>query len=414
MSKLYYDRSTCRLCNSVNLESALPLAATPIGDKYLPPERKDETLETIPLDLFLCGDCGHLQTGAVVNPEAIYKHYLSRPAAVNPVLSGAYQEYAEDIITRLQPSPNSLIVEIGSNDGAFLNFFKGKGLRVLGVDPAENLAAAATANGVETIPTFFSSELAGEIKQDKGQASVFITNFAYANMDDLDDVTAGIRELLSPGGVFMFETNYRLDVFQKDLLETINHEHLSYFAVKPLQSFFEKRGMELIGVERVPSKGGSIRCTVQHLGGPHPMSPGVEQLIADENAQGLYDVGFYKQCGTHVRSVREELGGILADATAQGKTVAGYGTSIGATIFIYQLQLGETLRFLVDDDPYRQSLVSPGYHIPVVSAQALSEQQPGYVLILAPLYAKQIMEKNQSYLDQGGRFVVVWPQVQVV
>jgi len=414
MNQLFYTRTTCRLCDSKDLQLAMDLIATPVGDKYLPPERTEETKDLIPLDLYLCSACGHLQTGAVINPEVIYKHYLSRPAAVNPTLSGAYQEYAQDIVDRYKPTKENLIVELGSNDGAFLNFFNQKGIRVLGVDPAENLAAAATSIGVETLPTFFSTELSNQIKKDKGDASVVITNFAYANMDDLNDVTEGIRNLLGADGVFSFETNYRVDVFQKDLLETVNHEHLSYFSVKTLDSFFKSQGMELINVEQVPSKGGSIRCTAQLAGGPHGRNAAVDQLIANEESLSLYDVAFYQSCADHVNAVRSKLATVLADVTSGKKTAAGYGTSIGATIFIYQLGLGEMLQFLVDDDPYRQSLVSPGYHIPVVSGQSLADEKPDYVLILAPLYAKQIIEKNQAYVDAGGKFVVVWPEVEVI
>lgn len=392
----------------------MDLIATPVGDKYLPPERREETKDLIPLDLYMCSACGHMQTGAVINPEVVYKHYLSRPAAVNPTLSEAYQEYAQNIVDRYDPTKENLIVELGSNDGAFLNFFNQKGLRVLGVDPAENLAAAATSIGVETLPTFFSTELSKQIKKDKGEASVVITNFAYANMDDLNDVTEGIRNLLASNGVFSFETNYRLDVFQKDLLETINHEHLSYFSVKPLDTFFKAHGMQLINVEKVPSKGGSIRCTAQLAGGPHPRAKAVDKLILNEEAMSLYDVSFYQSCANHISSVRSEMATVLADVASGKKAAAGYGTSIGATIFIYQLGLGEMLQFLVDDDPYRQSLVSPGYHIPVVSGQSLADEKPDYVLILAPLYAKQIMEKNRAYTDAGGNFVVVWPEVKII
>jgi len=413
MSDLYRNRSMCRLCESEELQLVLPLVPTPVGDKYLPSERRDETRQTIPLDLYMCRSCGHLQTGAVVNPSFIYKHYLSRPAAVNSVLSDAYQEYAEHILTRFKPTQGSLIVEIGSNDGAFINFFRGRGISVLGVDPAENLAETATKGGIETIPTFFSSEVAKEIKKNRGDASAVVANFMYANVDDLDDLTRGIRALLTPDGVFMFETNYRVDVFQKDLVETVNHEHLSYFSVKPLQTFFARHDMELIDVKRVPSKGGSIRCTAQLSGGPHEVSMEVEKLIAYEEDLGIYDGEFYRPCGSHIQSVREELQQILSDFKSQDKIMAGYGTSIGATIFIYQLGLSEYLKFLVDDDPYRQNLVSPGYHIPVVPAKALFDERVDYVLILAPLYSEKIMSKNQAYKEQGGHFIVIWPEVKV-
>jgi hypothetical protein len=413
MGALYYERKTCRMCLSEDLQMAMPLNPTPIGDKYLPPEKGEESRDLVPLDLLLCGQCGNMQTGAIIDPEVIYGHYLSRPSAVNPTLTGAYKEYAESVVERNNLGKDDLVVEMGSNDGAFLNFYKGLGIPVLGVDPAQNLAAAATEIGVETIATFFSEKVGGEVREKHGPASVFIANFVFANIDDLDDVVKGIRALLADDGVFMCESNYRIDVFQKFLIETINHEHLTYFAVKPLQTFFARHEMELINVEHVPSKGGSLRFTVQHQGGSRAVDSSVKEHIDKEEALGLYDLAFYQGHIDKIESVKNELRQLMEEFKGQGKTFAGYGTSIGATILIYQLGLGEYLKFLVDDDPYRQGLVSPGYHIPVVSAQALADEKPEYVLILAPLYAEPIMNKNQDYIDRGGHFVNIWPEVKV-
>ncbi len=413
MNQIYYNRSTCRLCESNNLTETLKLEPTPVGDKYLPVERSKENRQLVPLGLFLCKVCGHIQTGSVVYPDNIYVHYLSRPAAVNPVLSEAYRSYGEDIISRYKPNPENLIVEIGSNDGAFLKFFKDNGFPVIGIDPAANLAESASQIGINTLPTFFTYEISQDIKKKYGLASVFIANFVYANIDNIIDATQGIRNLLDKEGVFIFETNYRLDVFQKDLIETINHEHLSYFSIAPLQKFFDDQGMELIEVQRVPSKGGSIRCTVQLSGGSRKVDKSVQDLISIEHKTEMYSSDFYTKCGNHIKSVREDMKPILDEITEYGYTLAGYGTSIGATILIYQLGLGKVMSFLVDDDPYRQNLVSPGYNLPVLSSKSIYDNNPEYVAILAPLYAKQIMSNNERYLRQKGKFLNVWPNVNV-
>jgi SAM-dependent methyltransferase len=413
MSFTYYERKVCRLCHSEQMEMAMPLNPTPIGDRYLPEDRKEETRENIPLDLFLCADCGHLQVGAIINPNLIYDHYLSRPAAVNSVLSDAYRGYAQSIVERYQPGVESLIVEMGSNDGAFLNFFKERGIPVLGVDPAQNLAEVATKNGVPTITTFFAEAVAEDIVREHGNASVFIANFVFANIDDVDDVIKGVCKVLARDGVFMFETNSRVDIFQKFLIEAINHEHASYFAVKSLQTFLARHGLELINVEHMPAKGGALRYSAQFAGGPHAVQSAVEDYVRQEEELGVYTTEFYQECDGKIRSVREEMGGRLAAWKKEGKTFAGYGTSIGATILIYQLGLGTYLDFLVDDDPYRQNLVSPGFHIPVVSAEQLHEQRPDYVVILAPLYAESIMHKNKDYADKGGHFINIWPDMTV-
>ena len=412
MSDVFKIRSTCRLCESGDLTSVLDLLPTPIPDKYLPTDRAGESRELIPLDLLLCGVCGNLQTSAVIDPSVIYTHYLSRPAAVNPVLSSGYQGYAENVVKRYGVGKDDLVVEMGSNDGAFLSFFKDQGASVLGVDPARNLAEVAARSGIETLSTFFSSEVSERIRKERGEAKAVIANFVYANIDNVIDVTMGVRNLLAPDGIFSFETNYRVDVFQKDLIETINHEHLTYYSVKPLRDFFDRLGMQLLTVERVPSKGGSIRCVAQLEGGPYAVSDTVKELIDMEMQNGVYQASFYEPCRSHITSVREEMR-VFVQEIGEASPIAGYGTSIGATILIYQLGLGKVLDFLVDDDPYRQNLVSPGYHIPVQGPQTLIDQHAGHALILAPLYAEQIMKKNQPYIEQGGKFVGIWPEVKI-
>ena len=410
---LFHNRSTCRLCASKDLKLAMAMIPIPVGDKYLPAEQQDETRETIPLDLYLCNGCGHLQLGAVANPDAVFKHYLSRPAAVNPGLSDAFKEYAQGILSDIGPGKDNLIVEIGSNDGAFLNFFKEHGMRVLGVDPAFNLAEAATSMGIPTLPVFFDSGVAQTIMQEHGPATAIVTNFTLASVDDLDDFTRGVAEMLSADGIFMFETQYRVDGFQRHLLETLNNEQLSIFSVKPLDVYFRRQGLELIDVRHMPSKGGSIRCTVQKAGGKRAISPTVQEHLSLEERLGVYDLDFYQPCASHVQTARKEIAQVLSPIKAQGEIVAGYGTSIGATMLAYQLGLGDAIEFFVDDDPYRQNLVSPGYHIPVLAPQALLEKKPDYVLIMAPLYAEQIINKNKAYLDQGGHFITVWPEVEI-
>ena len=414
MNKIHYKRLNCRLCESTDLELTLNLKPTPIGDRYLAIKEPEINSLLVPLDLYLCDSCGHLQTGSIIDPKQIYLHYLSRPAAINKNLSESYSQYCHQILRLYNPTPKRLILEIGSNDGTFLKFFKERGFNVVGVDPATNLSESASIIGIPTIPKFFNEQLAHEIKNSHGKASVMIANFVYGNIDNIIDTTRGIRNLLSDDGIFIFETNYRLDVFEKHLIESINNEHLSYFSVAPLKTFFNSQGLQLINVARVSSKGGSIRCTVQLDGGPRKVNKNVEDLIALEHASGLYNKRFYNSCSSNIDSVKNKLHQILELDLKKDLSLAGYGTSIGATTLIYQLDLGDIISFLVDDDPYRQNLFSPGYNIPVLSPTAIKVNKPEYVAILAPLYAKNIINKNIRFLTEGGKFIKVWPSVDVI
>ncbi|HEX6513869.1 MAG TPA: class I SAM-dependent methyltransferase, partial [Chloroflexota bacterium] len=404
---------TCRLCSSPDLQVALPLVPTPMGDKYVPYERRHEVVDELPLDINICGNCGHLQTSVVANPIVLYKHYLSRPAAVNAGLSDLFRSYCEDLLERFIPKDGGFAVELGSNDGIFSRFLQDRGVKTLGVEPALNLAEQATQAGVRTIPDFFSSELAGRIRAEDGPANVVVANHMLANVDDADDFMKGVRGLLAPEGIFAMQTFYMRDVLQKKLLENFNHEHLSYFYVRSLSLFFERHGMQLFDVQHVPAKGGSIRLFAQLKGGSRAVKPVVHEMIAEEERLGMPHAETYAEIKDFIAGTREQLQRLLGPCRTSGQTVAAYGTSIGATTFTYQYGLGDLIQFYVDDDSYRQNLVSPGLHIPVVAPNALLERKPEYVIMLAPLYADQIIAKNEAYLDQGGTFVLIWPEFAI-
>jgi hypothetical protein len=234
-----------------------------------------------------------------------------------------------------------------------------------------------------------------------------------ANVDDLDAFTQAIRSVLASDGVFVFETGYGASLVQQDLLDNIYHEHLSYFSVKPLIPFFRRNRLELVDVEHVESKGGSIRGLVQLAGGLRPVSPSLAELVAQETAAGVDRVEAFEGFSARMDTVRKELSNLLGGLKAQGKTIAGYGASVGVTTLNYYLDLSGLLSFTVDDNPLRQGLYSPGHHIPVLSPEVLYTRKPDHVLILAWRYAESIMKKNQAFLEQGGHFIVPLPSIVV-
>jgi len=316
-----------------------------------------------------------------------------------------FRQYAKSLQDTIEPPAGSLVVEIGSNEGALLKPFKAWGYRVLGIDPALEIARQATESGIETLPTYFAADLAQDIKKKYGMASLIVANNVFANIDDLSDVVAGIKTLLAADGVFVLETSYWLDVVQKVLLDTIFHEHLTYFSVKPLRSFFERNGMQLIDVVHVPTKGGSIRCTVQLSEGKRAVSSSVPQQIGREEHAGLFTHERYKVYADQINNAKEKLLADLRKLKSQGKTIAGYGAAVGLTTVIYHFGLGEMLDFLVDDNKDKHNTYSPGLHLPTLPSNALNERKPDAVVILAWRYADAIIDKNQQYLAQGGRFI---------
>jgi SAM-dependent methyltransferase len=401
-------RDTCRLCGSPDLEMVLPLAATPVGDAYVPVAHLDKLQPTYPLDLWLCRSCGLTQLVEIVDPTILYVEYVYY-TSISLGLVEHFKSYAADVLSRVQPEHGTLVVDIGSNDGTLLDAFQQRGHRVLGIDPARDVAKRANERGVETMNTFFSAQLARELRRDRGSAAVVTANNVFANIDDLGDICDGILELLAPDGVFVMETSYLGPVVEHCLLETVFHEHLSYFSLKPLIPFFERRGMEVIEAQRQPTKGGSLRLTMQHRGGGRPVSASVREVLAYEEALGLHSPTVFQALAGRLARVKTELLEQLRALKSEGKTIAGYGASVGVVTLLYEWELDGLLSFLVDDHVRKQGTFSPGQHIPVYSPEALYERSADVVLVLAWNYADPIMAKHPRF---QGNFLIPLPEVR--
>ncbi len=413
MSAPFSPRATCRLCGAGRLQLALPLAPTPLGDHFVAAERLDQLQEAYPLDLMLCGDCGNVQLQHVVNPEIIYRQY-TYTSSVSLGLVEHFQRYADAVLQRVDPPPGSLVVEIGSNEGAMLRAFQQRGLTTLGVDPAREIARRATAAGIETLPSYFTAEVAQTIREQRRPAAIVIANNVIANIDDLGAVMEGLRTLLAPQGVFVMETSYCLDVVHDALLDTIFHEHLTYFSVRPLAPFFRRHGMELIDAQRVATKGGSLRVTAQPAGGARPVASAVAELMELEARNDLHRLEAYQTLAARLDRRKCELHDLLGSWKAQGKTIAAYGAAVGLTTMIYQFGLGKFLSFIVDDNPAKHHLYSPGLHLPTLPSEALYQRKPDYVVVLAWRYVDSIVKRHQAFLAQGGQFVTPLPEIGLI
>ncbi len=325
-----------------------------------------------------------------------------------------FEDYAATVIDRFSPPADGLVLDIGSNDGTLLRFFQNAGMTVLGIDPAKEIAATATAEGIETLPSFFTPSLAREIVEAHGKAAVVTANNVFAHADDLKSIAEGIAAMLAPGGVFVFEVSYLVDVFEDVLFDTIYHEHMAYHAVGPLQRFFKSIGLELFAAERIPSHGGSLRGYVQLADGPHQDDGSVGNLLAVERSLGLDSSATLLDFGARIDKLGQTFTGVIRELQAAGKTIAGYGAPAKATTLLYHFGIAPgTLEFIVDDSPLKQGLYSPGLHIPVVPAEILLEKQPDILVILAWNFAEVIMEKNAAFAKKGGRFLVPVPEVRL-
>lgn len=413
MVTAFRNRTACALCESPSLGAALSLAATPPANEFVPAREAGKPQDRFPLDVLLCGKCGHLQLGCVVDPERLFRDYVY-VSGTSPVFVDHFRGYAEGTIRRFRLGASSFVFEIGSNDGTLLKQYQQLGItNVLGIDPATKIAAAASEAGVPTLEGFFSPASARTIVQEKGRADLIVANNVFAHAEDLRSIAEGVRELLQPHGAFVFEVSYLRDVVDKLLFDTIYHEHLSFHAVRPLTDFFARLGMRLFDVERIGTHGGSIRCYVGRDDSPHQISSAVGAAIADEERAGLFSPDTYRtfkqRIGARAAQLRQRLDAI----PDRRQTVAGFGAPAKLTTLMYEFGIGaDDVGFIIDDSPWKQGLFTPGKHIPVVSADALATKAPAYCIVFAWNFAEPIIRKHADYRARGGRFIVPLPDFQ--
>ncbi|WP_316189831.1 class I SAM-dependent methyltransferase [Bradyrhizobium sp. SZCCHNS1054] len=407
-------KTNCRLCGSTSLDHVLPIRPSAIGDAFVPAERLSEPQELYPLDCYLCLECGHLQNIDVVNPEILFRDYTYR-TSVSLGLVEHFKRYAQTIISTLAIPKGSIVVEMGSNDGSLLKAFKAKGMRVQGIDAARNIASAATADGIPTIPDFFTTDLAARIRAVQGPAALFCANNVFAHVDNMSDVIRGIRLLLADDGAFVFEVSYIVDMIDNMVFDTIYHEHVSHHALIPLESFLSKHDMSLFHVGRTATKGGSIRAFAQPKStGMRPRSKELSELISEEERRGITKPQIYRDWFVAIEHRKRSALAYLDSAIGDGKLIAAYGASTTTTTLLYHFELEGRIKFIVDDNPGKHGSFSPGAHIPVLPPDELATRKPDVVVILAWIYAEQILERNQAHLHSGIKFLIPLPTPRIV
>jgi len=402
---------SCRLCDGDDLREVLALTPTPAGDHYLPSERHPEKLPVFPLSLFQCATCGHVQLGGVVDPAYLYREYIYTTDS-SLGLAEHFRDYAQKTVEKLSLKPGALVVELGSNDGTLLRAFQSLGMRVAGVDPARDIARRATESGIPTISEFFTSGVAAQILAKEGPADLVIANNVMANVSSPGEVVSAVRQILAPHGVFVFETGYLRYLAEDCVFDNIYHEHIDYYALRPLVRFFSSLGMELFDVHVSESKGSSIRCYVSLNAEKRPVASIIPQLIAREKECRYQEPEPYAALAGKLQETKFQLLRILDRERLAGRAAAGFGASVGVTTVLYHFDLGSRISYLVDDNPTRQGLFSPGLGLPVSSPDVLcSDHRPDLVLILAWRYAAQIMAKHVRYSHEGGRILQMLPEV---
>lgn len=406
--------SLCRLCKSSDLRSVLKLKDTPPANAFVKEVKRHIKQKEYPLELFFCMDCAHLQLTEIIEPGELFENYVY-VSGTSSVFRNHFKKYAIDIVERYNPSKNQYILDIGSNDGTLLKFFKKMGYSVIGIDPAKEIAKKACEEGITTINDFFNLQTANKIKDKYSKASLITANNVFAHCDDLTGITEAVSNLLCPDGIFVFEVSYLVDVYQKTLFDTIYHEHLAYHSVTPLIKFFENKKMTLIDVFKVDTHGGSIRCVVKNCIDKKEINYSVKEFVELEKSLKFNKIDTFVDFSKKIDARKNELYDLLLKIKARNKTIAGFGAPAKATTLMYEFGLNnDILDFIVDDSPLKQGLYSPGLHIPIFSSSYIETFKPDYLLILAWNFSDSIIKNNKKFHEAGGKFIIPLPNLEVI
>jgi len=403
----------CRACGAPDRVLILDLGIQPLANNLLRPEDLGKPEPRFPLRLAVCPRCWLVQITDLVPPVTLFSEYLYFSSFSDAMLRHARQA-AERYIREFGLGRDSFVVEIASNDGYLLQNFVAAGVPCLGIEPAANIARVARQKGIETLEAFFGLALARRLVAEGRSADLVLGNNVFAHAPDINDFVAGLATLLRPGGRVILEFPYGVDFIERTEFDTIYHEHVFYFTLTPLEPLFERHGLEIFHVERIPIHGGSLRLFAGRKG-EHAVTPSVAELRTEEDRRGVGSLDFYQGFAGRVARLKTELCNLLQELKRRGYRLAAYGAAAkGSTLLNYYGIGRETLDFVVDRSPYKQGRLMPGVHLPIRPPHALLEDRPDYTLLLAWNFADEILAQQAAYRQAGGRFILPIPEVRVV
>lgn len=404
----------CRACGAGGLTPILSLGDTPLANALLTKEQLDQPERRYPLDLVLCTACSLAQITATVPGEELFGEYLYFSSFSDTMLQHA-RSLVERVIAERKLVRNNRVVEIASNDGYLLQYYKQAGVEVLGVEPARNIARVAEGKGIPTVCEFFGADVATRLAKEGKRADVIHAHNVLAHVADLNGVVKGFATLLAPGGVAIVEAPYVKELIDRTEFDTIYHEHLCYFSLTALDKLFRRHELTISNVEAVAIHGGTLRIFATLSRDNVPASDAVRALLAEEVEWGVGDPVSYREFSDNVKGIRAQLRSVLGGLKEGGRSIAAYGASAkGSTLLNYAGIGAETLDFVADRSTVKHGRYTPGTHLPIYSAEKLLQAMPDYVLLLTWNFAEEILAQQAEYRAKGGRFVIPIPDVRLV
>lgn len=404
----------CRICHSPKLIEFFSLGVMPPPNLF--PKNRPQSLKKepfYPLAICLCQNCGLVQLKHTVNPNIMFNDYIYVTAASKTMVNH-FENLAKDIMGKIKTYSKPLIVDIGSNDGTLLEQFLKYKVKVLGIDPAKNLARLATSKGIETIASYFNQPTSGKVKSKFGKAKVITAANVLAHVGNLHDFLEAVENLLDADGIFVAEFPYLIDLLDKNEIDTIYHEHISYFSIKPLLLLFGIHNLEIFDVKRLNVHGGSIRLFIRHKQKADD-DPRVKRLLKLERSLSLDDPKIYYNFAKKANLKRQKIVNFLNKLKYNNRRIVGYGAAAKGNVLLNFANIGkETIDYIVDSTSQKQGRLTPGTHIPIFPESKLLNDMPNYALILAWNFADEIIRKNSQYRRQGGKFILTMPDIKII
>ena len=393
-------------------ETFLDLGALPLANALLTADAALSREPRYPLRLRLCRDCLLVQLESTVEPERLFTHYVFF-SSYSQTWMAHCAAYVERVCERLRLTPASNVVEIGSNDGHLLRMLQRRGIPVLGIEPAANIAAMAEADGVPTEVAFFNAETARGIRG-RFPADLIVANNVFAHVPEIDSFVQGLALLLKPGGAVTIEVPHILRMIQELQADTIYHEHVFYFSLRSIETALSRHGLSVYDLELLPTHGGSLRIYAAHEDG-RSASDAVFLTRKAERDAGLYNIETYREFADAVAAMKPKLAEFFSSAAHEGRRIVGYGASAKAVGLLNLAGSGaRMLDYVVDRSPYKQGLLIPSAHLPIYAPERVFETRPDYLLILAWNIKDEVMEQMSGIHGWGGRFVIPVPEPKIV
>ena len=404
--------TSCRSCGHAELRRVLDLGRVPLANALLTAEQLREPEDRFPLELYFCPQCALVQIGETVPPERLFRDYAYASSFSDTMLAHA-RTLVETMVDRRNLGADSLVIEAASNDGYLLQFYLERGIPVLGIEPAANIAELARTKGIATLVEFFDHELGRRLAAEGRFADVIHAHNVFAHVPDPNRFVGGIKEVLKPGGVAVIEAPYVRDLIAKLEFDTIYHEHFSYYSVSAVEALCRRHGLAICDVELLPIHGGSLRLFIAHAG--QSASARVGELLAREKSEGLLTFDYYRDFGDRVARLKVDLLALLRQLKGEGRRIAAYGASAKGSTLMNAFGIdGNLIEFVVDRSNLKQGRFTPGNHLPILPPEALLERAPDYVLLLTWNFAAEILAQQSEFRRRGGKFIVPVPQLSVV